>query len=318
MTLRDVAQAISHIRDKMWSRIPEQRAGMNSTRIAEVLNFRASLPPIVTVAHVQALLNSPTTVEREIAELTRGGAIRKVVVGGRGSLGEVLILARDLDNMVLKSVLDEELKQNFITLLHNHPTALKLPRSQLSDDEAKMLVHAGFLTSSTSPWTATDVFSRPGDGSRGTMTSLNSISKAASGSMAAVGGEGAVHAAGGSGGGVMLPSTGDYTVALPTTGPFLKLLSSGRAHLLSLLSKSKFREAPESLLRQRWDGGIEANDAASSARQNRGELGVLPGRTRKWKQFYGITFEWVLEECCGAGFLEVFNTGSIGRGVRAL
>jgi hypothetical protein len=151
------------------------------------------------------------------------------------------------------------------------------------------------------------------------MTSLNSISKAASGSIAAVGGEGAVHAAGGSGGGAKLPSTGDYTLALPTTGPFLKLLSNARAHLLSLLSKSKFREAPESSLRQRWDGGIEADDTASAARQNRGDfVGVLPGRTRKWKQFYGITFEWILEECVGAGLLEVFDTGSIGRGVRAL
>lgn len=319
LNLRDVAQAISHIRDKMWSKIPEQRAGMNSVRIAEVLNFRASLPPIVTVSHVQALLNSPTAVEREIAELIRGGAVRKVVVGGRGSLGEALILVKDLDNMIERSALEQEVKGKLITLLHEHPTALKLPRSQLSEDEAKMLMHAGFLTSSTSSWTATDVFSRPGDGSRGTMTSLNSISKAASGSMAAVGGEGAVHAAGGSGGGAKLPSTGDYSLALPTTGPFLKLLSNARAHLLSLLSKSKFREASESLLRQRWDGGIEADDAASAARQNRGEFaGVLPGRTRKWKQFYGITFEWILEECIGAGMLELFDTGSIGRGVRAL
>jgi hypothetical protein len=180
-------------------------------------------------------------------------------------------------------------------------------------------MHAGFLTSSTSAWTATDVFSRPGDGSRGTATSLNSISKAASGSLAAVGGEGAVHAAGGSGGGTRLPSTGDYSLALPTTGPFLKLLANARAHLLSLLGKSKYREAPESFLRQRWDGGIETDDAASAARRIRGEFaGALPGRTRKWKQFYGITFEWILEECAGAGLLELFDTGSIGRGVRAL
>jgi hypothetical protein len=319
LTLRDVAQAISHIRGKMWSKVPE-RAGMNSTRIAEILNFRSSIPPIVTVSHVQALLNSHTIVEREIAELIKGGAIRKVVVGGRGSLGEALILVKDLDKMIDKCFMEQDVKKKFIALLHEYPTALKLPRSKLTEAEAKMLMHAGFLTSSTASWTSTDVFSRPGDGSRGTMTSLSSISKAASGSLAAVGGEGVVHAAGGSGGGVKsLPGTGDYSLALPTTGPFLKLLSNARAHLLSLLSKSKFREAPESLLHQRWDGGIEADDAASVARQNRGEFaGVLPGRTRKWKQFYGITFEWILEECVGAGLLEVFETGSIGRGVRAL
>merc|ERR1711964_768685 len=72
LTLRDVSQAIMYVRGRMWSPIPQERTGMNSTRVAEVLNFRASLPPLVTVSHIQALLNSPTSVEREIAELIRG------------------------------------------------------------------------------------------------------------------------------------------------------------------------------------------------------------------------------------------------------
>ncbi|KAL5320762.1 hypothetical protein ACEPPN_011572 [Leptodophora sp. 'Broadleaf-Isolate-01'] len=318
LTLRDVAQAIQYVRGRMWNPIPEQRTGMTSTRVAEVLNFRASLPPIVTVSHIQALLNSPTSVEREIAELIRGGAIRKIVVGGRGSMGEVLIMVRDLDDMIAKSGLEEDVRKKFLELLHEFPTAMKVSRSQLSEKDAKALMLAGFLTTATPGWTSSDVYSRPGDGMRGTMTSLNSISKAASGSLAAVGGEGAVHAAGGSGGGVKGPGFGEYSLALPTTGTFLKLLANARAHLLSLLSKSKFREVPESLLRQRWDGGIAADDPASAARHSRGEFGVLPGRTRKWKQFHGMSFEWILGECVGAGMLEVFDTRSIGRGVRAL
>ncbi|KAE8452190.1 hypothetical protein EG329_001657 [Mollisiaceae sp. DMI_Dod_QoI] len=319
LALRDVAQAILYIRGKMWSNIPDQRAGMNSTRIAEVLNFRSSLPPIVTVSHVQALLNSPTIVEREIAELIKKGAIRKVVVGGRGSMGEALIMAKDLDEMVQDSSLEKAVKERFVAILHEHPTVLKIPRSLLLDQDAKALMHAGFLTSTIPNWTSTDAFSKLGDGSRGTMTSLSSISKAASGSLAAVGGEGAVHAAGGSGGGAKLLGTGDFSLALPTTGPFLKLLANARAHLVSLLSKSKYRELPEQLLCQRWNGNIESVDAASTAKRNRGEFaGVLPGRTRKWKQFHGISFEFILEECVGAGLLEVFDTRSIGRGVRAL
>jgi len=155
---------------------------------------------------------------------------------------------------------------------------------------------------------------------RGTLTSIHSISKAASGSLAAVGGEGAVHAAGGSGGGFQsLPGTGDFTLALPSTGPFLKMLTSARAHLVSLLTKSKFKEAPLDFLRERWDGGIAADDAATTSKKSRGEfIGVLPGRTKKWKQFYGLSFEWVLEECVGAGMVEVFETRSVGRGVRAI
>jgi hypothetical protein len=319
LTLRDVAQAIMYIRGKMWSGIPKERAGMNSTRIAEVLNFRDSLPPIVTVSHVQALLNSATTVEREIAELVRGGAVRKIVVAGRGSIGEALILVKDLEDLIAKSSLELPVKEKFQKLLQDHPTALKLPRSQFEAEDAKALMHAGFLTSATPTWTSTEVFSTPGEGSRGTMTSINSISKAASGTFAAVGGEGAVHAAGGSYAGVRAAATGDFSLALPATGAFLKLVAGARAHLLSLLSKSKFREAPESVLRERWDGGVAAEDAASAARRNRGEFaGVLPGRTRKWKMFYGIGFEWILGECVGGGLVEVFDTGSVGRGVRAL
>jgi hypothetical protein len=295
LTLRDVAQAQQYIRRRMWSELPGQRSGMNSTRIAEVLNFRASLPPIATVSHVQALLNSPTKVEREIADLVRAGIIRKIIIGGRGSAGEALIMAKDMDTMIENSPLEQEIKAKFKELLHEHPTAQKILRSQLLEEEARALMHAGFLTSSNGNWTTTEVFSRPGDGSRGTMTSLSSISKAASGSMAAVGGEGAVHAAGGSGGGVKALPGGDYSIALPATGPFLKLLTNARTHLLSLLSRSKFKEAPESSLHERWDGGIAADNATSEARRNRGEFsGVLPGRTRKWKQYYGLSYEWIL------------------------
>jgi hypothetical protein len=319
LTLRDVAQAIMYTRGKMWSSIPQERAGMNSTRIAEVLNFRASLPPIVTVSHIQALLNSPTTVEREIAELIKGRAIRKIVVGGRGSIGEALILVKDLEELIEKSTLEQSVKEKFTKLLYEHPTAMKIPRSELAPDDAKALTHAGFLTAATPTWTSTEVFSTPGQGSRGTMTSLNSISRAASGTLAAVGGEGAVHAAGGSGGGIGTPSTGELSLAIPATGAFLKLVAGARAHLVSLLSKSRFREAPETVLRQRWDGGIAADAALSAAKRSRGEFaGVLPGRTRKWKQFYGMTFDWILGECVGAGLVEVFETGSVGRGVRAL
>jgi hypothetical protein len=320
LTLRDIPQAMLFVQRRMWSVLPEQRTGMNSTRIAEVLNFRANLPPVVTVSHIQALLNSPTAVEREIAELVRKGAVRKVVVGGRGHLGEVLILVREIEAMIERSSIDADLKRMFVALLGEYPTALKIPSSRLSPAEIQQLMHAGFLTSATPSWTTSDVFSKPGEGARGTMTSLNSISKAASGSLAAVGGEGAVHAAGGSGGGAKTLSTqAEYSLALPTIGSYLKLLASARAHFMSLLSKSKYREAPESFLHQRWDGGVAADDEASAAKRSRGEFaGMLPGRTRKWKLFYGVSFDWILGECVGAGLVEVFNTGSVGRGIRAL
>lgn len=94
-------------------------------------------------------------------------------------------------------------------------------------------------------------------------------------------------------------------------------MSAARSHLVSLAMKSKFREIPIYLLREKWDGGISADDPAARAKKYRGEFtGVLPSRTRKWKQFYGLSFDWTLAECLGAGLVEVFETGSVGQAVR--
>lgn len=71
------------------------------------------------------------------------------------------------------------------------------------------------------------------------------------------------------------------------------------------------------LLKERWDGGIAADDEAARQKKYRGGFqGVLPARTRKWREFYGVRFEWVLEEVVGSGLVELFETGSVGRGVR--
>lgn len=59
---------------------------------------------------------------------------------------------------------------------------------------------AGFLTSSVQGLNSANVFAGPDSGSSGTATSISSISKAASGSMAAIGGEDAIYGAGGKAG----------------------------------------------------------------------------------------------------------------------
>lgn len=108
-------------------------------------------------------------------------------------------------------------------------------------------------------------------------------------------------------------------LSLPNTGPYLRLLSTGRSHLLALLKKSKYHEAPLTLLRDRWDGAVETDRSFFLAKRARGEtFGVLPGRTKKWKDLYGMNFRWILEEAVGAGLVEIFDTGSVGPGVRCL
>lgn len=319
LTLRDVPQAMRYSRERMFTPMPEQGAGMSSARVTEVLNFRRRLPPVTTTAHLQALLLSPTAVERETAELVRAGTVRKIVVLRRGGVGESLVQSADLERMLEESSgIDEETKEAFLLFLKENPAAQKVPRVRLPPRQADQLVRAGFLTAHLhhDVGTITGTFSRAED--RGTMISLATVSRAASGSLEAVGGQGAVHAAGGTGGGSGGASEiGDLSLAVPGNGAFLKLVSAALAHLTSILAKTPYKECPETMLKERWDGGIAKDEARFAAKKERREFaGILPGGTRKWKEFYGLSFEWVLHEAVGAGLIEVFDTRSVGRGVR--
>ena len=88
----------------------------------------------------------------------------------------------------------------FLVCLRAKPMALSISCSSFSAAEITALMRAGFLTSSVPGLDSTNVFAGPHWGSSGTLTSITSISKAASGSLAAIGGEGAIYGAGGRGG----------------------------------------------------------------------------------------------------------------------
>jgi DNA-binding Lrp family transcriptional regulator len=307
----------------MFSPVPREAAGMSSTRIAQVLNHRLTLPPVVSIAHIHALLNaSPSAVEREIAELEGRGVVRRIRVRARG---EGLILTADYEGIIRKSKdLKDGTKEWFLKHLEKNPREGVIPRDAIRETMADELIRAGFLTGRAGAGEDTAVtlmglYARPED--RSTLTSLSSVARQASGSVEAVGGVGVVHLAGGGGGARLTrgySSEMDYSIAVPGHGPLLKLVSESLEQVAWVLSKTKFGEMPESMLRERWDGGI-ATDEARLARKSRGEFfGVLPGRTKKWKEFWGVEFSWVLEEAVGVGLVEVFETGTVGRGVRKL
>lgn len=105
---------MEYIRNRTFSDMPE-KAGMNSTRIAEVLNFRRRLPPFVTIAHIDALSTSSTMIEREIAELAQAGVVRRVTIPNRGAgaaaVGDGIASVREWQALVRAHVeLHEELK----------------------------------------------------------------------------------------------------------------------------------------------------------------------------------------------------------------
>lgn len=336
LSLRDVAQAIQYVQSRMFDAIPES-GGFNSVRIAELLNFRKALPPAVTVVHVHALLASPTRTEKEISELAKAGTIRRILIPGRGtggsSIGEAVTLQRDVERLVRESKdVSPDLAEKFIHELRARPVALNVPQDMFTPAERMKLMRSGFVTSLSQLQSTASAFLSPDSADSITLTSIASVSRAASGSIAAVGGEGAVHGAGGHGGirrngsqterqpdndSQITDIAEDLQLSLPGMGSYLKLLTVARSHLFSLVQKSRFKEIPMYLLRERWDGGVLAQDSAAKAKRYRGEfVGVLPNRTRKWKQFYGLSFDWVIAECLGAGIIEVFETGSVGKAVR--
>lgn len=143
-----------------------------------------------------------------------------------------------------------------------------IPSEAFSAAEIILMMRAGFLTSSSRLSNSAFISTTPNLASSGTITSIFSISRSASGSMAAVGGEDAINDAGGRGGirrssslveehhekgSEKLSTRGEeLNLSLPSIGPYLKLLTSARSHMISLLGKSRFREMPMYLLRERW------------------------------------------------------------------
>jgi hypothetical protein len=151
------------------------------------------------------------------------------------------------------------------------------------------------------------------------MSISTSGSRHAAGSLEAVGGSSATqHIHGGTSLNSSRSVLASYNFSLPNTGTHIKLLVDARNHLLGMLKKTRHKEMPLDILREKWDGGVIVQGEREERKKARGEfIGVLPGRTKKWKSFYGMRFEWVLEECVGAGLVELFETGSVGRAARA-
>jgi hypothetical protein len=197
--------------------------------------------------------------------------------------------------------------EKFLSVLSRIGNTCAIPGTTFSQQEYTALVRAGFIVSSSSLAKGTS-----------SVPSLPNLPTAAP-TMAASRAGSATHT-----NGTEPPSRAQFQTAtlflsLPNTGPYLKLLGTGRDHLMALLKKSKSGEAPVSLLRDRWDGAVESERSFSVAKRARGEFsGILPGKTKKWKDLYGMSFRWVLEEAIGAGLIEIFDTGSVGPGARCL
>src|ERR1700761_7272051 len=144
LTSNGIVDLMRYFQSHMFSDIPSRAPGMNSTRIAEVLNYRLQLPPIVPIAHMHSLRPSPTSTEREIVSKIQAGLIRKVIIPGRGLgatvIGEVLVLISEWENLVRStSNLSDALKEKYILHLNRQQTPV------FSPNELKNLSRVGLL-----------------------------------------------------------------------------------------------------------------------------------------------------------------------------
>ena len=326
---QDVLSLVRCIQSRAFDDVPDRGAGMGSERTSEVLRFRKAMPPIVTLAHLHAISRSSTETERELARLVAEGKVRKITIPGRGrggaAVGDGIVLVEDWVQRVRDDeALDAEVKEKYISLLLTHRTSPTTPTSSLSDSEERDLVNAGYLTSPNALSSMLgDLFMPPG--SSNSLASVSSAgSRAATGTLAAVGGAGAVHDSGGSGSrgirssGLASSKQREMTFAMPGTGIYLKLLVAARQHFLHILKSisPRHREATMEILKDKWEGNTP-NDPVNRLKRERGEwAGVLPGKTKRWREFYGMRFECVLAECVGAGLVELFDTGAVGMAVR--
>lgn len=323
--VRGALSAVSYSRSSMFEGLPE-RAGMNSVRIAEVLNFQRNLPPVSTLAHVHALLSASSKTEREIQHQLADNKIRRLKLVGRGNdvsgLNELLISTEDYEKCLRRSSVADEVISSFLAALRANPKAYVLPPSSLRRSHVDALTQAGFLVS---PSIRRSV-SASSAGALSVVASV-AISKSASGTQAAVGGDSAFETLGGVNGArrtkskADLPSNREYVLSVPGLAAYLQLLEAARSHFLDLLRQfSRHQQAPLYLLKERWNGNVDDDEnQVSIARRARGQFStVLPAKTKKWKTLHGLSFDWVKEECLGAGLIELFETYSVGLGVRAL
>lgn len=326
----DVTAAVLHALTTMFDDLPI-RSGLDSVGISNVLNFRRGLPRIVTFSHLHALMSSSSSqTEREIQGLLASGELVKLRLVGRGNeisgLGEVLIRREDYHASLIENGIEPGTADAFMDSITPTSKDTTLPIQGLDQARINQLMRSGFLVSSGFSALKADAFSTSTSTSRNTSTiTAATISKAASGTHDAVGGSAAFEFLGGNGTFHRSPSNStqesNLLLSAPGLAAYLQLLTTSRTHLLNLLRKSGgiHKQMPVSLLRERWNGNVEDESARSVNRRNRGEFaGVLPARTRKWKMMYGLRFDWVLEECLGAGLVECWNTGAVGMGVRAL
>ncbi|KKF92494.1 putative protein C24H6.11c [Ceratocystis platani] len=311
-----VLAAISAVRASMFTPLSlESHAArtMPSTQIARVLAFQRRAAPIVNTSHVRRVLPDATAATRQIAEALATGTVRRVIVT-RSRRWEGLVRVADLEALVrgeqllgdkITPPVTEDTANAFLAWVRSGDTCGSLTRSQ--EDE---LVRAGFLAAP-----AIREWARHSGTASWNPLAPTTVARAPVGSRAAVGGDDGLGLIPSGRASVCLSDASlRMTLAVPGQGVLLGVVAAAVGALVAMVARRPWREAVVADVRDQWDGATPG----AEQKKRRGEKVASEGTARKWREFYGLRFEWVLDEAVAEGMLEVFETGSVGRGVRTL
>ncbi|KAK6340816.1 hypothetical protein TWF696_009134 [Orbilia brochopaga] len=329
-TPQDVPAAIAFVLARRFTPLPETLVGLGLSRdaLADILSFRRALPPVVPLSHLHALLPSRTDTERAIAALTADGTLRRVQLRGGTSTAstmDAVMLTDDFLKAVARSSLDDETKEAFLALLAVNPSLATLTPDMLSRDAIMALLAAGFITINSSVGddsiAAVDITALTPTTAMSAVVPLPSRDHTHISTLSSLASISHSHS---------LPSRTSqvssgskaisYSITPPNLGLLTHLHASTKSHLLDVLRRCSHREATMSYLCEKWDGGVSKNKhrrGGSSSSSSKKES-KFEGRTRKWREFRGVTVEWVVAGLVGAGILEEFHAVGIGRGVRVV
>ncbi|KAF3915987.1 hypothetical protein AA313_de0208860 [Arthrobotrys entomopaga] len=344
-----VLEAITYILTHQFTPLPETLTGLGLSRdiIADILNFRRSLPPVVPIPHLHSLLPSPTGTERAIAALITDGTLRKVQIrtGNATYLEGVIQTDEFLKSIAQSSGIDSDTKDALLSLLAADPTLATITsdmtsKNSLPKDTIMSLLSAGFLVINQSSYSSSsdstsggvvgatvDITTLTRTTAMKTLTTLpekdhshiSTLASLASVSSSSrngnIGSYNNNSSSSSNRNSVNLMRKGDaieYTITPPHLGLLTHLYTSSKSHMLDILRHLPHREATVGYLREKWDGGVSKN---KNKTRKRGAEVKFEGRTRKWKEFRGLTVDWVIGGLMGSGVTEGFDT-AVGKGVR--
>ncbi|KAK6521416.1 hypothetical protein TWF506_001634 [Arthrobotrys conoides] len=326
-----VLEGMTYILSHQFTPLPPTLTGLGISRdlLAEILNYRKSFPLVVPLPHLHSVLLSPTETEREITSLVADGTLRRVTIktGNMTSLDGVISTDDFLKSIASSSALDVEMKDAFLSLFVNNPSLTTITsdptaENTLPKETIMALLSAGFLTinsidaftsssvdiTTLTPTSAMTYIAPIPEKDHSHISTLSSLSSISSNNRDA------------SKSSSSKPSKSksafiEYVITPPSLGLLTNLYSGTKSHLLDILRHCPHRQATIEFVREKWDGGVSKNKGSVRKKKD-GEV-KFEGRTRKWREYKGVSVEWVLGGLLGGGVIEGFGKGW-GRGVKVV